>query len=227
MSFLELQNVSFKYNKQQVLALKDISLQIENNEVIGLIGHNGSGKTTLTKLLVGALRSFGGKIFLENEDIGCLSLAQVGRKIGYVFQNPDKQLFATTVEAEIRFGLENMGLPSAEIQKRVHYYLSYFNMETYQAVYPLHLSQGQKQRVVLAAIMAMQPQFLILDEPTVGLDGYHREQLKNMLIELKNKDIGMIIISHDLDFLENMAGRFIKLEQGKIVGDIRNGVKHI
>ncbi len=224
MDFLEVQNVYFRYKNQQGWALQDVSLHIHKDEAVGLIGHNGSGKTTLTKLLIGALKVTGGKILLQGRDINGLSLAQVGRQIGYLFQNPDKQLFATTVEGEIRFGLKNLDLPETEIQQRVNHYLTYFNMEHHRQDYPLHLSQGEKQRLVLASILAMQPQYLIFDEPTVGLDTYHCRQLEKILKDLKHQQVGMIISSHDRSFLERIADCFITMEGGRVIADAGNGV---
>ena len=217
MAFLELDKVCFTYPGQAEPALTEISLVFEQEEITALIGHNGSGKTTLTKLIIGVLKPQEGKIILSGRIIKEYSLAEVGRRIGYVFQNPDLQLFCASVEQEIGFGPEKSGRSQEEVKEIVDFYLEYFELANYRNTFPLHLSQGEKQRLAIAAMLANEPEFLILDEPTVGLDAYRKKNLEDYLKKVAALGRGMIIVSHDTDFVHRMTQRKIVLAKGKLL----------
>ncbi|HWQ42089.1 MAG TPA: ABC transporter ATP-binding protein [Desulfosporosinus sp.] len=219
MPFLELSQVSYFYPQQSKSALTEIDINFDNEGITAIIGPNGSGKTTLTKLLVGILQPTAGEIRLKGRRLQEYSLAEIGRRIGYIFQNPDQQLFCTTVNEEIGFGLIHQGGEPEAVREKVDFYLEYFELTAYRNVFPLHLSKGEKQRLALAAILANEPEFLILDEPTVGLDAYRKKLLAEYLRKLARLNRGMIIVSHDLNFVMKVADRIIGLEKGQICWD--------
>lgn len=219
MSFLKLSQVNFRYPKQEKLTLDNINLEIDQERVTAVIGPNGSGKTTLSKVIIGVLPATGGQILLQGSKVEEYSLAQIGRRIGYVFQNPDLQLFCGTVAEEIGFGLINQGYEADRVKERVDFYLEYFHLAEYRQAFPLHLSQGEKQRVAIASVLATEPEFMILDEPTVGLDAYRKKILAAYLQKIARSGRGMILISHDMIFVNRLADRIIQMEKGCIVGD--------
>lgn len=221
MAYLELSGVRYCYPRHKKTVLHDIEFSLEKDEVIALTGSNGCGKTTLAKLILGILRPAKGQITLEGLPLSRYSLAGTGRRIGYVFQNPDQQFFCTTVFEEIGFGLTNLGYGPEAVREKADYYLDYFELSAYQDVYPLHLSQGEKKRLAIAAVLACETEFLILDEPTVGLDAYRKKLLLEYLHKIIALGRGMMLISHDTKFVEKVASRFVELENGRIQRDCR------
>ena len=170
--FIKIENLSYLYEDDSAdssPALEELSLEIEKGEFVAVLGHNGSGKSTLAKLLNMILTPTKGKIIIDGKDITSEALSDddvlsLRRTVGMVFQNPDNQLVATIVEDDVAFGLENLGIPSDEIRRRVDEALSDFGMIEYAKHEPHRLSGGQKQRVAIAGVMAMRPQNLVLDE---------------------------------------------------------------
>lgn len=210
---IQAKNISFQYPKSDRWVLKNFSADFNKNEIIALTGPNGCGKTTLSRILVGILKPKRGNVYIDNVDTAQLSLAEIGKKIGLVMQHPARQLFCTTVQEEMEYGLKNLGLDEAEIAKRVQYYLEYFQLENYKEVFPFEMSYGEKQRLVLAAILAMRPEYLLLDEPTASLDVYRQKLLGELITKIhKETKTGIIIISHDRDFIEKYATKEIKME---------------
>ncbi len=219
MHFLTLTQVNFHYPKLSRMALENINLEIEQKSITAIIGPNGSGKTTLGKVMIGILQATGGKVLLQGEPVSEMSLAQIGRRIGYVFQNPDLQLFCATVAEEIGFGLVNQGWEPARVKEKVDFCLEFFQLAEYRHVFPLLLSQGEKQRVAIASVLVAENEFVILDEPTIGLDAYRKKILAGYLRKIASIGRGMVLISHDMGFVEHLADRVIQLEKGRIVGD--------
>jgi len=217
--FLELKEVSFKYPKREKMIISGLNLSFAGTGITAIVGPNGSGKTTLTKLMMGILKATAGLVCLEGRAIAEYSLAAVGRKIGYVFQNPELQLFCPTVSEEISFGLLNQGADQETVREKTDFYLKYFELDNYRQAFPLHLSQGEKQRLAIAAVLAGEPEFLIMDEPTVGLDAYRKHLLRVNLEKVAALGRGIILVSHDAIFVQRIAKRLVVIDQGRVEAD--------
>ena len=211
MSFYTINSLTFSYAGTDKL-FQNISFDIEANQHIGLVGPNGCGKTTLVKLMLGILRPQGGEIYLEGNNIKDISLSDVGRKVGYVFQNPDKQLFCPTVLEQMRFSFTYGGRNPGEVMNdNTDYYLKVFDLMQYKSLSRMKLSRGEKQRLALASVLSRDVKFLILDEPSTGLDILRKKQLENCLMALKREGKGYMIISHEAKFLDRYVDRLLKL----------------
>lgn len=202
-------NLIFSYKNTDKKILDGFSAEFPEDKITALLGGNGAGKTTLANLIMGILKPEAGQILLDDEDITNHTLAERGMKIGYVMQNPAKQIFSATVREEMEIGLRNMGLEEEEIVSRSEEYLGYFGLTHHKDSFPFALSHGEKQRLVLAAILAMRPKYLILDEPTANLDFKNRKKLGEYLAGL---DCGIIIISHDKTFVRDYCRHIVRME---------------
>lgn len=208
-------------------AIKNVNLEIERGEFIGVIGHTGSGKSTLIQHLNGLLKPDSGRVLFNGEDIWAdkKKLRGVRFKVGLVFQYPEYQLFEETVYKDIAFGPINMGLPADEIKDRVYRALSFVGLD--EAVLdksPFEISGGQKRRVAIAGVIAMEPEVLILDEPTAGLDPKGRDSILSHIKDYHSANNStVILISHSMEDMARLAGRLIVLEKGTIA---MNGTPH-
>lgn len=216
---IELINVTKKYAKGSIEhpALKDVTLSIKPGEYLGLMGMNGSGKSTLIRLINGLIQPTTGKVSVDGMDTGSPeNIPKIRRLVGMVFQNPDNQLICPVVEEEIAFGPENLGLPLPEVKRRVEWSLRAVGLEEMRHHSPHLLSGGQKQKVALASVLAMQPKYLVLDEPTSMLDPASRADLLEQLQALNTRH-GMTIIlcSHNPQDLIH-AHRLVALHRGAI-----------
>lgn len=220
---IKVENLSYKYmigTPFEKTALDNVTLEIKDGEFIGLIGHTGSGKSTLIQQLNGLLKPTSGKIYVDD---CCLTdkaadLKEVRQKIGLVFQYPEHQLFEETVFKDIAFGPSNLGLSDAEVQSRAERALNIVGMdfERYRDVSPFDLSGGQKRRVAIAGVLAMEPKVLILDEPTAGLDPKGRDEILGKIKELHRKyKITIILVSHSMEDVARLADRLIVMHRGK------------
>ncbi len=218
---IELKNLSYRYENDQNFVLREVNLLIERGQVLAIAGKNGSGKTTLAKLISGLLKPTLGMIYIDGVNLQQLGSHEIACKIGLVFQNPLHQIFCESVSEEIAFGLKNLGKPKKEIESRVSEILKNHNLLSYRDKHPLTLSEGQKKRLGLASILAMDPEFLILDEPTLGQDLKYLRRLKAILRELTSGGKGVIIITHDIEFVTDTAHRIAIMLNGKIVADER------
>ncbi|MBR0449876.1 MAG: energy-coupling factor transporter ATPase [Clostridia bacterium] len=225
--FIKIENLSYLYEDDSANsspALEELSLEIEKGEFVAVLGHNGSGKSTLAKLLNMILTPTKGKIIIDGKDITSEALSDddvlsLRRTVGMVFQNPDNQLVATIVEDDVAFGLENLGIPSDEIRRRVDEALSDFGMIEYAKHEPHRLSGGQKQRVAIAGVMAMRPECVIFDESTAMLDPLGRKEVLDSILKLnREKQITVIMITHYMDEAA-MADRIVVLNDGKMLID--------
>ena len=224
--FIKVENLEFAYDDTEnpIPALKNVNLTIEAGEYVAVIGRNGSGKSTFAKLLNLILEPTGGHIFINGKDIADKNITDdevfdLRRKIGMVFQNPDNQLVATIVEDDVAFGPENLGIPSAEIRKRVDEALATVGMLEFAKHEPARLSGGQKQRVAIAGIVAMLPQCIIFDESTAMLDPVGRANVVEMMEKLnREQGITIITITHYMSEAVK-ADRVIVFNCGEVVAD--------
>lgn len=201
-------------------ALDQVNLEIRDGEVIGLIGHTGSGKSTLVQHFNGLLKPTSGTIQVQGVEVAKgVNLRPLRQKVGLVFQYPEHQLFEETVAIDVAFGLKNAGLSKEETQQRVDKALSAVGIdyETYKDRSPFELSGGQMRRVAIAGVLAMEPEVLILDEPTAGLDPQTRKDILEHLRRVqKGRGITLIIVSHSMDDIAAMVNRIIVMDKGKI-----------
>ena len=226
MSSIILDKVNYSYSEgtaYQIQALKDINLQIEEGQFIGIIGHTGSGKSTLTQHLNGLLRATSGHIYVDGEDIydEDYDMKKLRNKVGLVFQYPDHQLFETTNFEDVCFGPKNQGLDRKEVELRAFEALQ--NVGFPEDLYyqpPFDLSGGQKRRVAIAGVLAMKPQVLILDEPTAGLDPAGRDEILGLVTKMhKELGITIILVSHSMEDVAEYVERLIVMNQGEVMYD--------
>ena len=217
-----LNHVSYIYNKgyaDERKALDDVSLHIGKGEFVAVIGHTGSGKSTLMQHLNGLYLPTEGNVYYDGQDItdSDFSMKELRQKVGLVFQYPEYQLFAETVEKDVCFGPENMDISRVEAQKRAYEAIEAVGLpDTIYDSSPLQLSGGQKRRVAMAGILAMQPEYLVLDEPTAGLDPYSAKAILQMLKDLQEKQgIGIVLVSHSMEEVAEYADRIIVMDQGR------------
>ncbi|MFW6006577.1 MAG: energy-coupling factor transporter ATPase [Bacillota bacterium] len=222
---ISLKNVTHIYEQEQsVKAVDNISLDIDKNEFIGLVGHTGSGKSTLVQLFNALISPTRGKVFIKGKDISQkkVNLKDIRQKIGLVFQYPEHQLFEENIYEEVAFGPKNLGLSENEINNRVKETLDLVEMDyaKFKDRSPFNLSGGQQRRVAIAGVLAMEPELLILDEPFAGLDPEGRKQLIKLLKHLhQDLQITVVLISHHMEEIANLSTRVIVLSEGKIVLD--------
>ena len=211
---INVENAAYTYPKSDAPVLSGFSAQFRRGEITAVTGKNGCGKTTLTKLLVGLLRPYSGRVSIDDVDTSAMDLFEIGRRVGYVFQNPNKQLFCDTVYNEIAYGLRNSGLDKSRTERETEHYLDLFDLTRYRDIYPGKLSLGEKQRLVLAAVLALGTDYLVLDEPTTGLDMRHRRELGETLANLRQElGCGIIFVSHEVDFITRYADRELVMER--------------
>ena len=220
---LKTEKLCYTYSSGTILentAIKDISIDIEKGELIGLIGHTGSGKSTLIQHFNGLLRPTSGSIYVNDRDIWAdkSKIRQVRFTVGLCFQYPEYQLFEETVEKDIAFGPKNMGLKEDEIKKRVLEAIHFVGLsESYLDKSPFDLSGGEKRRVAIAGVMAMEPQILILDEPCAGLDPKGRDTVLGLIKEYREKTGStVIIVSHSMEDIAKIATKVLVLNNGEV-----------
>lgn len=221
MVVLEVCNLSFAYKKGAPV-LKNVTFQVKAGEALGIIGLSGCGKTTLCYCLCGLIPhvmggSMKGRVLLAGQSTAEIPLPLISRQVGMVFQEPDNQMVASTVEDELAFGPENLCRPPEEIKKTVHGLLEFFGLEKQRLLNPLHLSGGQKQLVAIGAVLALRPRILVLDEPLSHLDEAGRLLVENMLRGLVKEQIAVIMVEHDWGRVL-WADRWLILEKGEILG---------
>ena len=219
MTLLEFKNLSFTYPCSQQATLTNFSLDIELGQKIAIIGHNGCGKTTLLHLANGLYQPQQGQIYLDSLQLKYdrKSLNQWRQKIGLVFQNPEQQLVATTVEEDLSYGLCNLGLPIPQIASRVKQALIDFDFADL-ANFPVnYLSLGQKKRLAIADVMILEPEILLLDEPTAFLDPKQVKDLHQQLSQIQQRGTTVILTSHNLDFVYQWADWIYVISQGELV----------
>jgi energy-coupling factor transport system ATP-binding protein len=215
---IEVENVHFKY-PSGVEALKGVTLTIEDGEFVAIMGQNGAGKTTLVKHFNGLLKPSLGKVRVDNTETTKASVASLSKTVGFVFQNPDNQLFSETVEEEIAFALKNFGFAEETIEKQITWALNLLSLTQYRKTSPFMLSGGERKRVALASVLAWDPQMLILDEPTIGQDHEQKEKLRQFIVQLQTQGKTVVIVTHDVEFVAECNPRVILMREGKVVAD--------
>lgn len=213
-STLLVENLSFSYPDGHV-ALRNISLEIKQGEKVALVGPNGAGKSTLMLHLNGILHG-SGRVQIAGIPLVQRNLPVIRAKVGLVFQNPDDQLFSTTVFEDVAFGPLHMGLPEEEVRSRVDHALAQVNMTHYADRLSYHLSAGEKKRIAIATVLSMEPEILVLDEPSAGLDPRARRTLITLLRDLP---LTMLASTHDMLLVRELFPRMVIMDEGRIVSD--------
>lgn len=220
-------NLGFKYTGAKKSAIQEINLSIKPNEFILLTGPSGCGKTSLCRCLNGLIPNFyqgewTGELRVDGLDVTTQATSELSRRIGYVFQNPENQLFALTVEKDVAFGPENLGLSRPEIRERVDEAMKVTGTTELKDLAPYELSGGQQQRAALAGVLAMRPSVIVLDEPTSFLDPRTAEEVMAAADDLRSKlGLTIVVVEHRLDLVARYAERIVVMDDGRIVADGR------
>jgi len=218
---LSAEALRFVYPRFQTEALHDIDLSIDEGEFVALLGQNGSGKTTLAKHFNGLLKPSSGRVLIQGRFAADYSHRDLARMVGYVFQNPDHQIFARTVQEEVGFGLKALGENPPTISKQVADALETVDLQGYEEKNPFALTRGERQRIAVASVLATQPRVIILDEPTTGLDYPQQKNMMEMLRHLNQKGHTIVIITHSMWVAAEYATRTIVMKDGSILADGR------
>jgi energy-coupling factor transport system ATP-binding protein len=217
-TLLNIKNIIYTYSSGK-RALDNVDFTVATGEFVALAGRNGSGKTTLTRLAMALLKSTGGSIHFQGKNTADMTPADMARSIGYVFQNPDRQIFRDTVVKEVAYGPEQLSFTPDDINESVAWALKMTGLTDVAGSFPRTLSRGQKQKVAIASAIAMKPQVLILDEPTSGQDPWEAQSLMELLTDLNKQGITIILVTHDMELIAQYAARVVVLEQGHKVFD--------
>ncbi|MGI9861091.1 energy-coupling factor transporter ATPase [Moorella naiadis] len=209
-------NVCYSYPDGKK-ALEGVSLQVFQGEILAILGHNGSGKTTLAKHFNGLLRPTTGSVLVEGIDTKRVSVAQLANKVGYVFQNPDHQIFAKTVAEELAFGPRNLGWPEEQVQEAVAAILTELNLQSYREKDPFFLGLAERKLLAIASILIMQPRILVLDEPATGADYTISTRIIDYIRELNRKGMTIVVITHDVAAAAGYAHRLLVMKSGQVI----------
>ncbi len=215
---IEAENVRYSY-PNKVEALKGVSITIQDGEFVAIMGQNGAGKSTLVKHFNGLLKPARGTVRVNGAETTKSSVAALSRNVGFVFQNPDHQLFSETVEEEIGFALKNFGFKTEMIEERITWALNLLSLTEYRKTSPFLLSGGERKRVALASVLAWDPQTLILDEPTIGQDHEQKEKLRQFILQLQTQKKTVVTVTHDVEFVAECNPRVVLMKEGKIMAD--------
>jgi energy-coupling factor transport system ATP-binding protein len=215
---ITIDNVHYSY-ASNIEALKGVSLTINDGDFIAIMGQNGAGKTTFIKHFNGLLKPTSGTVHVNGIETTKTSVATLAKNVGFVFQNPDNQLFSETVEDEIAFALKNFKYDKKTIEEQVTWALDFFSLTQYRKTSPFLLSGGERKRVALASVLAWNPDALVLDEPTIGQDHEQKEKLRQFIIQLHAKKKTVIMVTHDVEFVAECNPRVILMRDGKIIAD--------
>ena len=231
MNFIKFNNFSYRYKGNEEYALNDINLEIQENKFILLAGETGSGKTSLIRCLNGLIPQFyagfyKGSVEITGYDTVETSIANLSTNVGIVFQNPENQLIAMTVEQEIAFGMENLGIPRDEMIKRMDESVKLTEIEHLLDKAPFELSGGEQQRVAIASILVLKPRILILDEPTALLDPKMAKKILSLLKKIQSEsNITIIISEHRMDLILPLVDEIILMKEGRIIGhDVKDNI---
>lgn len=224
-TLFELSGVEFAYQTDRgpVTAVDGVDLTVREGEVVALVGHNGSGKTTLAKHFNGLHEADSGEVRYKGRSVPDYRMSEIGREVGYVFQNPDHQIFAETVREEVAFGPENFGLSGEELDRRVDRALETVDLDGLEEEDPFSFSKGQRQRVALAGILATDPEVIVFDEPTTGLDAAQQRQFMDLVADLNREEgVTVVMVTHDMGTVARYAPRTVVMRDGKVAADVES-----
>ena len=214
---IRFEHVAFSYTDGRQ-TIQDLSFHIPKGDFVALIGANGAGKSTISRLCNGLLRPSAGKILLDGDDTTTTPTSRLARKVGFLFQNPDRQICENTVQAEIAFSMKVQGWPEDQIRTRVAEALETFSLDG--DWFPFNRSRGERQRIALAGVLACEPELLILDEPTTGLDYLECIRIMDYVTMLnREKGVTVLMVSHDMELVQDYARRVLVLSGGELLGD--------
>ena len=216
---LKTEKLFYQYPTRKHYALEDINLTIRKGEFLAIIGQNGSGKTTLIKHFNGLLKPTSGKVIVSGKETTGLPTSELARSVGYVFQNPDHQIFAELVRDEVRFGPKNLGFSEERIEQTAERVMEEMNLAGMEDEMPFQLSRGQRQRLAVASVLAMEPEILIIDEPTTGQDWKESMALMNLVKRLNDNGHTCILTTHSMNLVSLYARRVVVMREAKICMD--------
>lgn len=212
-------NLWHVYPEGNVTAVKDVNLTINKQEIIGVIGQNGSGKTTLVKHFIGLLKPTKGTVIVNGNDTMPMRLQEIARNVGYVYQNPNHQLFATTVEDELEFGPRNLGLSEEEIIERREQAIEFFGLEDMRLMHPYRIGFPLRKLVGMASVYTMRPDVFILDEPTTGQDNITTQTVYKLINRLREEGSTIICVAHDMILLAEVVERMLVMRDAELILD--------
>lgn len=195
----------------------NLNLSVAKDDMVAIVGPNGVGKTTLTKIILGILQADSGSVMVDDRAVSDYRRSEIGGKIGYLFQNPLLQLFNQTIEEELLFTYAIQDQLDDQVQHRYETVLEEMSLEEVVKTPVFHLSQGEKQRLAIGTLLMNDPDFMILDEPTSGLDHHRKETLKNRLLDLHMAGMGMMIVTHDYAFIEDLPIKILTFKDGGVI----------
>src|SRR5579872_1344980 len=220
---ITIKDLTFQYFGSTAPVLENVNLKVAEKEIVLIVGHSGSGKSTLLRAINGLIPhqhngQYSGDVIVDGLSVANTAMSELALKVGYIFQNPENQIFMFSVERDIGFGLENLGLPREEIRERVNWAMDLLKIRNLALRAPHELSDGQKQRVAIAGVIAMRPQILILDEPTSLLDPFTAKELMDLVLKIR-EDIGItvLIVEHRLDLVAKISDRMVVMDRGRLV----------
>jgi len=215
---IKAQDVHYSY-PSNVEALRGVSLTVKDGEFVAIMGQNGAGKSTFVKHFNGLLKPSSGTVEIDGVPTTKSSVAALARNVGFVFQNPDHQLFSETVEDEIAFALKNFHFQPQAIEERVTWALNLLSLTQYRKTSPFLLSGGERKRVALASVLAWDPKTLVLDEPTIGQDYEQKEKLRQFIMHIQAQGKTVVAVTHDVEFVAECNPRVVLMQEGKIIAD--------
>jgi energy-coupling factor transport system ATP-binding protein len=218
-SLIRCENLWYTYKANQVTAIRNINIDIKPQEIIGVIGQNGSGKTTLVKHFNGLLKPTQGKVYVKGRDTTPVRVQELAADVGYVYQNPNHQLFARTVSAELEFGPRNLGVPEEEIAERTEKAIEFFNLQPYRDLHPYRIGFPLRKLVGMASIFTMRPSVFILDEPTTGQDNITTRTVYRLIERLRDTGATVVCVAHDMILLAEVVERMLVMRNSELIAD--------
>ncbi len=216
---IQCENLWHVYPLGQVIALRGIDLTINRGEIIGIIGQNGSGKTTLVKHFNGLLKPTEGRVLVDGQDTRPLKVQALATSVGYVYQNPNHQLFARTVEEELAFGPRNLGFSEEEVEARKEQAIEFFGLQALRQLHPYRIGFPLRKLVGMASVYTMKPDVFILDEPTTGQDNITTRKIYQLIQRLRDEETTVLCVSHDMILLAEVVDRLIVLRDSDLIAD--------